>query len=89
MQTLATPPVIQMEPVRHRGEARIALRFPYDQAVIRVVRALPDARWSATLKCWHEVGTDIRYIQEALGHESIRTTEVYTHVAKDRKPASP
>lgn len=36
-----------------------------------------------------ESGTDIRYIQEALGHESIRTTEVYTHVAKDRKPASP
>lgn len=36
-----------------------------------------------------ELGTDIRYIQEALGHESIRTTEVYTHIAKDRKPASP
>lgn len=36
-----------------------------------------------------ESGTDIRYIQEALGHESIRTTEIYTHVAKDRKPASP
>jgi integrase/recombinase XerD len=36
-----------------------------------------------------ESGIDIRYIQEALGHESIRTTEVYTHVAKDRKPASP
>lgn len=36
-----------------------------------------------------ESGTDIRYIQEALGHASIRTTEIYTHVAKDRKPASP
>ena len=38
-----------------------------------------------------EHGTDIRYIQKLLGHESIKTTEVYTHIsnkhiAKIRSP---
>ena len=36
-----------------------------------------------------ENGINIRYVQELLGHNSIKTTELYTHVTKVSKITSP
>lgn len=39
--------------VIHRGESRIALQFERKPEHITALRALTEARWSATMRCWH------------------------------------
>ena len=41
------------ERVSHDSGIRVALKFPYDQELINLVRRLPDARWSLRMQCWH------------------------------------
>jgi integrase/recombinase XerD len=40
------------ERVMHKGMDRVTLRFPYDAELIKIVRGLPDARWSKQMGCW-------------------------------------
>lgn len=41
------------ERIRHEGGMCVALNFPYDREIIKLVRTLPDARWNNHLGCWH------------------------------------
>jgi integrase/recombinase XerD len=53
------------EPVMHDGRARIALKFPYDKALIQEARDKFCARWSFRLKAWHI--NDTPYLRAQVG----------------------
>lgn len=44
--------VIAERVIRDSG-SRVALRFPYDNELINIVRGLPDAKWSSGERYWH------------------------------------
>ena len=37
----------------HRGQSRLTLNFDYNKELIPIIKAMHDARWSGTMKCWH------------------------------------
>ncbi len=41
------------EPIKHRGEKRIAVYFEKNAEWIARIKKLDDVKWSATLKAWH------------------------------------
>ncbi len=42
----------------HRKSLRLLLFFKYDDATISLIRKLPQATWSKSLRCWHVPFTD-------------------------------
>ena len=46
-------PIVTLSKKKHRNEHQILIGFKYDGALIEVVRLLPKATWSSTLKSWY------------------------------------
>lgn len=45
--------MIKATKIIHREEPRIKVNFPYNQAFIKMLRQIEDAKWSRTHKAWH------------------------------------
>ncbi|MCC6753749.1 MAG: hypothetical protein IT266_07170, partial [Saprospiraceae bacterium] len=58
MRTRENQPGIQVKAISHRNQARLGIWFSYDADLIAKVKTLSDARWSASLKCWHVPDTE-------------------------------
>jgi integrase/recombinase XerD len=51
------------QPIEHKKQKRILVKFNYDAAVIKKLKETTDAKWSSSLKAWHIADTESNRIK--------------------------
>lgn len=77
-------PIVTLSRAEHRNENQVLIGFKHDWALIDVVKHLPNAKWSATLKSWYVKNTaeNLRSIYSVFkGHAIIDGQSLF-----DKKP---
>lgn len=46
-------PLIAISTISHKGKARLKIAFDYNEKINAIVKQIPGATWSRTLRCWH------------------------------------
>lgn len=91
MNTLSHSCPITITRIEHRGERRIGVCFPYDQELIKKVKVIEGARWSASKRCWHVPDTlEIRQrlMDKDLLLETAKISEERDDLIQDASPTT-
>lgn len=88
-------PQITLKATIHRQQEVVKIEFSDERDLLVKLKPEIPARWSTSIKritphiarhsfATHilEQGVDLRSMQNLLGHESTKTTEIFTHVSK-------
>lgn len=66
-------PVITLQPMFHRKQEVIALRFTHDSTVNNAIKKISLAKWSSTNKCWYIPCTKAHYLMLVSATQGIAT----------------
>ncbi|TJY31723.1 tyrosine-type recombinase/integrase [Pontimicrobium aquaticum] len=73
-------PIITLSKAYHRKENQILIGFKHDWVLIDVVKHIPQAKWSATLKSWYVKNTpnNLKQIHDVFkGHAQINRSKLF------------
>lgn len=85
-------PIVTLSRKNHRKENQILIGFNHDWVLIDVVKHLPKAKWSATLKSWYVKNTpeNLKLIYSVFkGHAQINGNSLFNKNITPIKPLKP